>query len=103
MLDGLTETEKRVLAVIPSGADNAVPCPVVERLTGFDRRVVHEIVYQLNLSGVIVASSRRGYFIPETPSEWREYFGALSAAHVQRAQRLKAIRAAAEKEGIDLG
>lgn len=103
MADKLTEAERRVLAVIPSGANNAIPCHAVERLTGFDRRVIHEVIFRLNLSGVIVASSRRGYFLPAAPSEWRQYYGSLSAAHVQRARRLNAIEKAARKEGINLG
>lgn len=102
MADRLTEAERRVLAVIPSGANNAIPCHAAERLTGFDRRVIHETVFRLNLSGVIVASSRRGYFLPEAPSEWRSYYRGLLGSHIQREKRLQAIERAAARAGVSL-
>lgn len=102
MADKLTENERAVLNLIHKGAENAISCRDVEMLTGLDRRVVHQTVYDLNLKGVTVASNSFGYFLPVSPMEWREYYHALTGSHVQRARRLTAIKDAAEREGISL-
>lgn len=102
MSDKLTEREKKVLALIPRGADRAIPCYVLEATTGLDRRIIHQTVFALNLRGYVVASSRDGYFLPTTPSEWRSYYRGLLGSHIQREKRLRAIERAAARAGVSL-
>lgn len=102
MADKLTERERAVLELIPRGAANAVPCADVEAILGLDRRIIHQTVFALNLRGYVVASSRDGYFLPTTPSEWRSYYRGLLGSHIQREKRLQAIERAAARAGVSL-
>lgn len=102
MSDRLTEREEKLLALIPKGADRAVPCYVLEAATGLDRRTIHKVVFDLNARGYIVASCHDGYYLPVTAAEWRSYYKGLLGSHIQREKRLQAIEKAAARAGVAL-
>lgn len=62
-----------ILDLIHKGADNAVTMRYLSEMLGTDQRTVRHMIEQERISGIIIAGTNDGIFIPETRDELQEY------------------------------
>ena len=58
---------------IGSGEENAVPCKVLEELTGLNGRDVKHCIEELRRGGTVICSSNSGYFYPARRYELTDF------------------------------
>lgn len=56
-----------------SGEENAVPCKVLEELTGLNGRDVKHCIEELRRGGTVICSSNSGYFYPARRYELKSF------------------------------
>lgn len=75
----MTDIEKKLLSVIGHGEDNAITQREITKLTGIQPRDTRLILERLRKSGVVICSSDRGRFFPETIEELEHYLNRVQA------------------------
>lgn len=93
----LNNDEKRIIAVIPEGADHPRAMKEVARLVNLDTRTVREIVHNLNVKGYPIGASRRrpsGYFWATNPDELELALRPITSQTREVQRRLAGLRRA---------
>ena len=90
-----------VLRVIPSGAVNAVSSAYVESMTGLTGRDIRRVIDKARLKlDVIIAGDERGYYMPSSVEELRDYYAFRKArTETSKAITDKVRRALKKMEG----
>lgn len=64
---------------IPEGEAEAVSMRELARITGLDDRELRREIEKARRAGILICSSGKGYFMPETLQELREYVHLMGA------------------------
>ena len=65
--------QERILQALRVGENNAVSLADMCRISGLDNRSTRLVIEDLRRQGMVIISSNRGYYLPETIEELRRY------------------------------
>lgn len=65
--------QERIIQALKTGENNAVSLADMCRVSGINNRATRQIIEDLRRSGVVIISSNKGYYLPETLEEVRHY------------------------------
>lgn len=65
--------QERIMQALKTGENNAVSLADMCRVSGINNRATRQIIEDLRRSGVVIISSNKGYYLPETLEEVRHY------------------------------
>lgn len=68
-----------LVSIIPTGQAEAVSMSYLATILGLSNRALRKEIESARKAGVLICSSDRGYFMPETLEEIREYSQRVSA------------------------
>lgn len=84
---------------IPDGKKNAQPMSYIAKITGANKREVRKAVEMARADGSLICSGNRGYWMPETLEEAKEYVNAqLSRIYTGRKVLQPFLEAIREEE-----
>ena len=88
----LTETERKVLKLIPTGKENARSCSYIAQTLNISVRSVIETVRRLSLKHFDIGSTNNnGYYQFKNEQEYLEFMSRYSKIQARRNQVLKAM------------
>lgn len=64
----------KILALIPTGKDNAISMEYLSNILGVSKRDIRQCVLNARLEGNIICGTQYGYYLPADDSELREYY-----------------------------
>lgn len=65
--------QERIMQALRIGENNAVSLLDMCRVSGLDNRSTRQTIENLRRDGVVIISSNKGYYLPETLEEVRHY------------------------------
>ena len=90
-------SRKRIMSLISYGEDNAIHLSDLVRITGVDERLLRKCIESIRRSGIVIAASDQGYFLPDNLGELRSY----RAREEHRAESiLLTLKATREMEAV---
>ena len=69
--------EEKVYNSIPTGKDNAIHAIEIQKRCGLTAREIRKTVEILRRKGMCICSGSRGYYLPETEEELKEYINTV--------------------------
>lgn len=89
----LTDIEKKVFDLIPTGISNAKPCSYITNTLHIGKRTVIEVVRKLRLKGFDIGSTtNEGYYKFKDEKEYLEFMSKYSKEQARRNEVLKAMK-----------
>lgn len=65
--------QERIMQALRTGENNAVSLADMCKISGVNNRATRQIIENLRRGGVVIISSNKGYYLPETLVEVRHY------------------------------
>lgn len=84
--------QERILSLLFTGQDNAVPLDYLIKATGAENRVIRKAIEQLRRSGTVIISDDKGYYFPAGLSELNHYIRKENARAISIQTTLKSAR-----------
>lgn len=89
----LTDIEKKVFNLIPTGKANAKPCSYIANTLHIGKRTVIEVVRKLRLKGFDIGSTtNEGYYKFKDEKEYLKFMSKYSKEQARRNEVLKAMK-----------
>ena len=65
--------QEKIMQALRTGENNAISLFNMCKVSGVDNRATRQIIEDLRRSGVVIISSNKGYYLPETLEEVKHY------------------------------
>ena len=91
---------ERLLAIVPTGRENAIPMLMLANITGMSPRELRQCICMARMNGYFILSSADGYFKPSTLMEAHEFLNYMHAGAMTRLKSLQPLRNTLKEFGV---